>query len=52
MWDDMKKVIIKLIDDIKSSNSIDDFDDSNELLKSMQLPLTKLLNAYCPEKII
>ena len=52
MWNDMKKVIMKLIDDIKSSNSIDDFDDSNELLKSMQLPLTKLLNAYCPEKII
>ncbi len=47
-----KKEIIKLVNDIKNADSLNDFNDNIEDLKSMQLPLLKLLNAYCPNKII
>ena len=48
----LKKIILNLVDDVKNAKSYEDFDDGVEELKNMQLPLTKLLNAYCPEKII
>lgn len=51
-WTNIKKEIVKLVNDIKKAEDPDDFNDWIETFKSMQLPLTKLLNAYCPEKII